>query len=230
MKIIFYGDSLTEGNIGASFIDKIKKRYPKNEIINFGKNGDTVISLYKRIIKNDLDISSDLAFIWIGTNDVFVKVSGLYYPIKVFSNQRPSKDHDQFCDYYQKVVKIISKKAKKVVSIPPIFVGENLENKWNLEIKELSKHIENISDMFSNVQYFDLRTVFVKKLKNKVTSDYVTKNFLTTFSDYIKYNNPKEINKISDKRGLFFTLDGIHLNEKGAKIVTEEFSRIIDER
>jgi len=227
MKIAFYGDSLTEGKAGIPYIDKIKKKFPAHKIINFGKGGDTVISLYKRIIKKNLDISTDIAFIWIGSNDVFVKVSWLYYPLKIVTNQRPSKNHDEFILYYKKIIEVLSKKAKKIVCVPPILIGENLKNKWNQELEEIAEYIKKITESYVNVEYLDLRKVFIEKLKKTNPSEYVIKSNLSLLFDYMYCNSPEKIREVSNKRGLFFTLDGVHLNKKGAEIVSEEFIKYI---
>ena len=55
MRIAFFGDSLTYGKLGVSYINIIKKEYPDFELLNFGKNGDTVNSLYKRIRPLSID-------------------------------------------------------------------------------------------------------------------------------------------------------------------------------
>ncbi len=49
MKIAFFGDSLTEGFSGMAYFSLLQQRFPKFELFNYGKGGDTVISLLKRI-------------------------------------------------------------------------------------------------------------------------------------------------------------------------------------
>ena len=75
MDIIFFGDSLTEGVPGASYYKILKEKLPEHNLVNCGKGGDTVNSLYNRIKKMNISKKYDIAFIWIGTNDVFKKAS-----------------------------------------------------------------------------------------------------------------------------------------------------------
>ncbi len=227
MKIVFYGDSLTEGNIGVSYIDKIKSNFPNYKIINYGKNGDTVISLYERIIRKKLDVYSDITFLWIGTNDIFAKISNFYPVFKFFSKQVCAENHEEFSYYYKEILYMLSCKSKKVICISPIFIGENLKNRWNIKLKALSNIIKDISKSFENVTYFDLRNMFSSKLESKNPSNYIVKSNIRVFFDYLIYNKPEKINKKSKDRGLFFTLDGVHLNEKGAEIASFYFSKII---
>ena len=74
MKIALIGDSLTEGRPGVSFANMLKERFPKDSFVNLGKPGETVKSLYSRLTKTGLDDDFDLAFLWIGTNDVYSKL------------------------------------------------------------------------------------------------------------------------------------------------------------
>ena len=48
MKVLFLGDSITEGVPGVSYVELIKKE-TTYECINRGKGGDTVSSLYRRV-------------------------------------------------------------------------------------------------------------------------------------------------------------------------------------
>ena len=75
MKIAFYGDSLTAGIPGVSFFNKLQAAVPQHTLMNFGKGGDTAQSLYRRIVKRRLLEPVDLAFLWIGTNDVLDQTS-----------------------------------------------------------------------------------------------------------------------------------------------------------
>lgn len=229
MKIAFYGNSLTKGTLGVSYIDKIKSIFPHYEIINFGKNGDTVKSLYERIKRKEIDISSDISFLWIGTNDVFKKVSRFYPVHRLFSKQVCSENHSEFSYYYKEILYILSSKAKKVVCVPPIFIGEDLKSGWNMELKDLSEIISDISNSFDNVTYFNLRDIFELNLKSKTSSDYIVKSSIRVLFDYFLYNTTKKKNKKSKERGLFFTIDGAHLNEKGADIVSSYFCKIIND-
>jgi hypothetical protein len=49
MNIALYGDSLTEGRAGVSYINLLQPLLPGHELLNYGRGGDTVISLYHRI-------------------------------------------------------------------------------------------------------------------------------------------------------------------------------------
>jgi len=49
MKIACYGDNLSEGLPGVSYIELLRKALPEHTILNCGKGGATVRSLYHRL-------------------------------------------------------------------------------------------------------------------------------------------------------------------------------------
>ncbi len=72
MKIALYGDSLTEGRAGVSYVNYLQQLLPEHEILNYGYGGDTVISLYRHVVRQKLDHPVDLSFVFVGVNDVLV--------------------------------------------------------------------------------------------------------------------------------------------------------------
>lgn len=52
---------------------------------------------------------------------------------------------------------------------------------------------------------------------------------MTVMKDVFFYKNPARIDRLSSKRGLHLTLDGIHLNSNGALSVAEEYASMIDQ-
>ena len=71
MRIAFLGDSLTEGSPGASFLRRLARLLPGDELLNLGRAGDTVPSLLARLRAGGVP-AADAAVVWIGTNDAFL--------------------------------------------------------------------------------------------------------------------------------------------------------------
>jgi len=70
VRIAFLGDSLTEGWPGASFMERLGPLLPGHSLVNLGRAGDTVANLALRILRSGFE-PVDLAFIWVGVNDAF---------------------------------------------------------------------------------------------------------------------------------------------------------------
>ena len=113
-----------------------------------------------------------------------------------------------------------------MVAVSPALVGEHIENPSNKEIKELSILIKSLSEK-EHVHYLDLHAVFERALANGNSSGYISTNPFRVMFDVFFYKNEARIDQLSTKRGLKLTLDGIHLNSAGAKIVSDEYAHVI---
>ncbi len=71
MRIAFLGDSLTEGSPGESFLRRLARLLPGDELLNLGRAGDTVPALLARLRADGVP-PGDAAVLWIGTNDAFL--------------------------------------------------------------------------------------------------------------------------------------------------------------
>ena len=221
MKVALIGDSLTEGRPGVSFYNILKEKFPMITFVNLGKPGESVKSLYARLKKEKLETDYDLSFLWIGVNDVYSKL------LKVQA-QPVAKDHDEFRDYYEKVLELIIESSKKVIVVTPALVGENPNNAPNNEIKELNVIIQSIASKHDTVRFLNMQSVFLKNLSENNSSDYISTKVLRVMMDVLFYKKPSRIDKLSKERGLHFTLDGIHLNSNGAQIVAETYASEIE--
>jgi len=221
MRIIFLGDSLTRGNIGVSYLDLLKQKLPNHELYNFGKNGDPVVSLYKRMKKIQYPKNIDTAFVWIGTNDVFVKVNNRFPVIKKILGQTWTENHEEFKDYYRKILDFLKYKTGKIFTVSPWIIGEDFDNIWNKELDELSIIIKNISKSYDNVEFIDIKKLVVEKIEPQKSSDYIVDNSFNVIFDALTLNSSKRIDKKALDRGLFLTMDGVHLNSRSACFIAD---------
>lgn len=222
MKIGLIGDSLTEGRPGVSFISYLRERYPNITFDNLGKSGETVKSLHARLTKSTLTTDYDLIFLWIGVNDVYSKM------LKVQA-QPVASDHSEFQTYFSKILEMVSSSSKQIITVSPAIVGENLTNKANGELREISALIDSIHRNYGNVHFLDMHNVFENHLSQVNSSDYLNTSVIRVMKDVIFYKDPKRIDRISKSRGLYFTLDGIHLNSSGARIVSDQYANMIEQ-
>ncbi len=217
MKIALIGDSLTEGRPGVSFANMLKEKFPDITFVNLGKPGESVKSLYTRLLKEKLEGDYDLSFLWIGVNDVYSKLLSV-------QAQPVAKNLDEFGDYYGRVLELIIGSSKNVIAVTPAIVGENITNATNNEIKELNVLIESIASKYENVSFLNMQSMFFNHLSKVSTSDYINTKVMRVMMDVLLYKKASKVDKISKERGLHLTLDGIHLNSTGAQIVAESYA------
>ncbi|WP_226683237.1 GDSL-type esterase/lipase family protein [Sutcliffiella horikoshii] len=221
MKIACIGDSLTEGRPGVSFFNILKKKYPDIRFVNLGKGGETVKSLHTRLSKNKLDQDYDLAFLWIGVNDIYSKL------LKVQA-QPITRNSEEFQEFYEQVLELVSQSSKKIVVVSPAVIGENI-NSSNRGLLNLSMIIKEISQEHKNVIFIDLHQAFTEHLDTLHTTDYLSTGLGRLVKDVFFYRSPKRVDRLAAERGLHLTVDGVHLNSNGALIVVNEYGKVIDQ-
>lgn len=221
MKIALIGDSLTEGRPGVSFAHILQQKYTDVTIENLGKAGETVKSLNKRLTELEKEETYDLSLIWIGVNDVFSKL------LKVQA-QPVVQNNEEFESCYENVLETVLGFSNHVVLVSPALVGENPRNAPNNKLKELTAVIQTIAKKHSNVTFLNLQSVFMNRLNISDCSDYIGTSVMKMMMEALFYKSHSKIDRLSGKRGLHYTLDGVHLNSKGANVVADEYSAIID--
>jgi lysophospholipase L1-like esterase len=221
MKIAFLGDSLTEGIVGASFFDILDKKLPECELLNLGKGGDTVTSLFRRLRQTNFKSPLDMGFLWVGVNDVFVKTRWPLPLIKRLRGQPWAKNHREFQDTYRSLLEFLRDKMAHIFVLAPLFIGEDLDNAWNKELTILSKIIRDLSASYADIEFIDLRKHFMLPLSSKKIPLYVPNSVFRVISDALVVKSAKKLEKTATDRGLHYTIDGVHLNRAGAERVAD---------
>jgi lysophospholipase L1-like esterase len=225
MRIAFFGDSLTSGVPGSSYFAILRERFPDDTLLNFGKGNDTVVSLYRRISAMQFDKPLDIAFLWIGVNDVPQTDRWPYGAFNTLLAQRQARDMDEFRAYYRTTLNLLCDNARRVIVAPPALRGENPENRWNRRLAALAGLIQDVAANCERAEFLDLRTIFAQELAERpIISDHVPENPFRVLLDALILRTDGQIDRKAAKRGLHLTLDGVHLNSAGARLVAEEFA------
>jgi lysophospholipase L1-like esterase len=228
MKIAFFGDSLTSGIPGVSYVNILHEQLKEHTLINLGRGNDTVVSLYRRVTHLHFEEPFDITFLWVGVNDVAEKSSWLFRAASVLRNQPRAKDIDEFRTYYQKTLALLQQHTKRqTVAVAPLLKGECITNAYNQKIEALANTIENLASRSTRVTYLDLRPALYPQLANRVPVDYLPPSPFHVGWDILTLNNAARADERSARRGLHSTIDGIHLNGTGARLVAEVFLQTI---
>ena len=79
-----------------------------------------------------------------------------------------------------------------------------------------------------SAEYIDLRAEFIPRLTGVKVSDYLPDSIARVGFDAIGLRDTEQIDQRSAQRGLHYTLDGVHLNSKGAELVAKVFLEYIN--
>lgn len=223
MRIAFVGDSLTSGRPGSSYLAVLRRRLPHDELINLGKGNDTVVSLYRRITALRWNGPLDMAFLWVGVNDVCGPASWSLQLANALLRTPRSNSLDEFRASYKSTLEFLRCRAAQVVAVSPLLRGEDLGNEWNRQLELLSAIIRDLALRYERVDYLDLRLVFADRLAGRRISGYLPENAWQVALDALTLRSDEQIDKKAAERGLHLTLDGLHLNSAGAELAAEAF-------
>jgi lysophospholipase L1-like esterase len=228
MKIAFIGDSLTKGIPGSSYFAILRKKLSQHQLVNLGRGNDTVVSLYRRMDRLHFDAEPfDLAFLWVGVNDVSKESAWWFRVANALRRQPRSQSLAQFQGYYQKTLDLLICHTRRVVAVAPLLKGEVIDSEWNKQIDILARAIEKLTTHYRAVQYLDLRPAFYARLAGRQISHYLREGPLRIALDILTLWSDAQVDKKSAERGLHLTLDGVHLNSTGAEIVADMFSKAV---
>ncbi|MDZ4169929.1 MAG: SGNH/GDSL hydrolase family protein [Coriobacteriia bacterium] len=226
MRVVFLGDSLTAGRPGVSYFRLLQQANTNRTLVNLGRGGDSVISLYRRLSRMPHACEADIAFVWIGLNDVFPRVSWTFPWVRRLLRHPWSRDRQTFESYYRRLLDLVSPKAHRVVAVAPLMLGERPENEWNRQLAALSESVCSIASEYANVEYLDLRLYMPPH--DSPPSGYVASRAICVLRDALLLKTPQRVDRVAARRGLSLTLDGAHLNSAGAAAVAAAFHRAMD--
>lgn len=201
MRIAFLGDSLTEGLPGESYFERVAAALPGHILLNWGRAGDTVVSLAQRLDRLVFDPRPDAVFLWVGVNDVILMESP-YYLTGVNPDEADClSTEEEFAGWYRQVLDYLAVRTGRVVAVGPLFCGEDLNDSLNQRLAGLSETIRRLCHDYPNATFVDMRREF--------------------FAD------PATAPVLPACNGLRFTTDGVHLNAVGADVVARVMLRQI---
>ena len=191
IRIVFFGDSITQAGVGPTgYITQMTKMITekgldgKYELIGAGIGGNKIYDLYLRHEDDVIAKKPQIVIIYIGINDVWHKTSS-----------RTGTDADKFERFYNALVKKIQNSGSQVVICTPTVIGEKHDNsnENDGDLNAYSAIIKKIAET-NACKLIDLRKAFM---------DYEVKN------------------NVENKASGILTTDRVHLNEAGNKFLAE---------
>lgn len=227
VRIVIYGDSLTEGRPGVPYVPPLAALLPDHEIASDSRGGESAVSLSHRLAQGHGGAHADLAIVWIGVNDVFPHVSPTFPPLRRLLRMPWARGSESFREHYGRVLDQVGARADHVVAAGPVFLGEDLTSRWMRELAERDAVIAELAGQRDGVTYLDMRSRILWRGDPHVCSGYVAHSAVRVLVDVATLTTAERVDHVSERRGLFFTLDGVHLNSRGAKAVAEVFAEEI---
>ena len=226
-RILFIGDSITEGKIGTGYVDIIQHKFPESQCYNYGHGGDTLFGIFTRLFKilKTQTEKYDIIVIEAGHNDLFLPYVKKKWK---FTSVRKVTPLNKIKDLYDNGLRTASLQSKAKIIITTLScLGEDLSSPLNQKRRLINDQIKEVGSKHG-AYIADVSTHFDKILRKSISSYNLIDHPLNLVFDYFRSKRLNWVEKISRKRRLLLTIDGGHLNSKGAIIYAREISRILD--
>lgn len=224
--VVCMGDSITHATVSYDYVKQLSNDPDLSNFIfvNEGINGRLVyqcVESSERTVK----LNPDYVFILIGTNDVKASLSDDEYKhYNSIWSLKTQPTQEWFYKNLQTLVDILKTKTKAMIvliSIPPL--GENPSSIPFKRAMSYSKIIKNIA-VKKAVAYIPLNEILSEQIikhGNKDIEPYRYNEWFMYSAILQHYLLFKDWDTISNERGLMFTPDNIHLNERAGKILAQ---------
>ena len=226
-RILFIGDSITEGKIGIGYVGIIQHNFPEFLCHNYGRGGDTLSGIFTRlfkILKTDTEYY-DVIIIEAGHNDLFLPYVKSKWKFTSIRKVTPLNKIESVYNNGLEMVGLLSK--AKIILTTLSCLGEDFSSQINQKRRFINDKIKEIGSKHE-AYLADVSSVFDKILRKSFSSYNLIDHPLNMVLDYFRSKRTNLVEKICKKRGLVLTIDGGHLNSKGAMIYAKEISRILN--
>ena len=190
--LVCFGDSLTEGAIGASYVDIVRERLAgQARVVNAGVNGDTTLNLLGRVERDVIALQPDAVVILAGLNDL----TTAYATLRERSHARLA-----LCTLTT--------------------VGERLDDPFQAYIDAYCAIIRALAEQ-ERLPLIDLRAAFCAALAAD-PRDGPPYHIWTPLLDWATIGlRGQSYAALAERRGYRLLCDGAHLAEAGALLVAE---------
>jgi len=222
--VVFMGDSLTHGTVGFNYVDALANDNELNNFIfvNEGINSQLAYHLLNKV-DPVIKIKPNDIFILIGTNDCKATLSDAEYERFNGLWKLPVKPAEEwFANNLKTLVDRLKANTSAritLISIPPL--GEKIDSMPFQKSIQYSLHIKNIA-LEKKVNYLGLSETLTDAIIKRGKKDIkgyeldLGSMYGAIFSHYLLLQNWDDI---SDKRGLQFLVDNVHLNSRSGNVL-----------
>ncbi len=236
-RILFAGDSITRGKLGIGYVPLLGKRFPDCELINLGQDGDTVFGIKNRTCMHLAGSETyNVVVIAAGHNDVildtFKHQSYVYKSIARQMERRgsiPAPDYDGFLSTYRSFLDELRATTEATVVVATLSCINEDRTSPTAERRQLYNQGIRALATERDVPLADVGAGFDGVLSARECRDYfLPKPLATLFFDTWKSRTSGGADELSSKRRLHLTIDGVHLNARGARIYEDTIAGVLD--
>ncbi len=222
--LVCFGDSLSEGAIGAAYVDILRARLPAAiRVINAGINGDTTINLLRRFERDVVPYRPDLVVILVGLNDLTTAYgwpsNRAYY--RFIKHVPFALTPILFARAYQQLLAQLRRHTNAQLALCTLTtVGERPDDPFQTYIDAYSTVVRTLA-AHEQLPLIDLRSAFKAALQED-PRDGPPYHIWTPLLDAVAIRlRGQTYAELGARRGYRLLCDGAHLAQAGAALVAE---------
>jgi acyl-CoA thioesterase I len=222
--LICFGDSLTEGVIGASYVDILRARLPKQlRVVNAGVNGDTTLHLLRRVERDVVAYTPDVVVILVGLNDLTTaygwRSNKIYY--RTAKNINIALTPRRFVRAYRRLITMLRERTRARLALCTLTtVGERLDDPFQAIVDAYSTIIRALAEQ-EGLALIDLRSAFYAAVAADPRHGPPYRIW-TPVRDWAAIGlRGATYAMLTERRGYRLLCDGAHLSAAGAQLVAE---------
>ncbi|MBE0479786.1 MAG: SGNH/GDSL hydrolase family protein [Dehalococcoidia bacterium] len=233
--VLLIGDSLTAGRPGVGYSSVLKKRLKGHAIASCGRGGDTIRGMVSRAGGLVHGYRPPVLVIQAGTNDLLLPLlasRGAKWARLVRYIERKvapaAADVREFGLLYTDLIDIAGRQGvERIIMTTITCIGEDLSTPVNTRRQEYNEAIRDLAAgrgaiVADTGKAFDLYLARVKK-----PGSYLLPHFSGLHPDrFLTAVVSPDI--LSALHGLALTLDGVHLNSRGANLFAESVAHALE--
>jgi lysophospholipase L1-like esterase len=236
VRVVFLGDSLTEGLDGVAYLPLLRERtrtapcLREVELLNAGTGGDTVVNLARRLARDVAPLDPDWVVVFVGVNDATTLLLRRRLPTPAtLRSRRYFRDTkglrgvvtpERFAEGLRIVVEGLRARTHAQVALcTPAALGESLNARaWRL-LDRYAAAVRQVADE-RGCPLIDVHHAFTTELAT-LPSQPPWRRLVALRPRWQSTGNVEALARL---RGLHLTYDGIHLTRRGAELVADALS------
>lgn len=210
MRVVFFGDSLTEGRPGAAYVRLLEAdaRLGAVELVNAGVGGDTVFDLLARVDRDVVARSPDAVVVFVGINEMqttrlwrALPTPGTLRTLYYFRRRKGLRHPITPARYEEGLRRLVdvlgSRTAARIALCTPTTRREDRDRRDRLLLDEYADVVRRVAAE-RGCDLIDVRAAFVRALAVGESEGH------------------------GQRHGEALTIDGLHFTERGARLVADE--------
>jgi lysophospholipase L1-like esterase len=233
--LLIVGDSLAGGLPYLSFSAQLKGMLHDWRITSDAAGGDTLAGINARLERLLIGHEPDVLVIQAGTNDILLPAlesrGGLCRRLVrriEACGSIPTTGLEDFRDLYSSTLESATKAAGHILVITIACIGERVESDLNRRGAQFNEIIREIVASHG-ASLADVGKAFRGILSGLETqSGFLMESVSCTLTDTFRCLTPRGADRLSGRRGLVLTMDGVHLNRCGARLYAETVAAALE--